>query len=271
MIQNLLLYQVDAFTNSLFGGNPAAVIPLPRFPAARLMQAIARENNLSETAFVVPAGEESFHIRWFTPTKEVRLCGHATLAAAHVLFAAADVSTKQLHFQTTKVGDLTVKRRKGEKYTLDFPADRPLKAKQPSFLAHALGCDPKAVMRGADDLLVIVQSEKQVRKLDPNLELLAKVKRRGVIVSAPGKNADFVSRCFYPRYGIAEDPVTGSAHTLLTPYWAKRLKKKKLKATQLSKRKGQLRCELKGDRVLLTGQAVTYLTGEIRLGDKGFK
>lgn len=264
-MQNLLLFQVDAFTDHLFGGNPAAVIPLGKFLDDDTMQSIARENNLSETAFVVPAGEAAFHIRWFTPNKEVRLCGHATLAAAHVLFSNADREIKELTFHTGEAGDLSVKRKKKGNYVLDFPADRPKKAKTPSFLSHALGAEPEVVLRGADDLLVVISKESQLRKLKPNLELLKKVKKRGVIVTAPGKKEDFVSRCFYPRFGISEDPVTGSAHTLLTPYWAKRLNKRKMKAAQISERRGDLGCQLKGNRVLLSGEAVTYLTGEVRL------
>lgn len=263
----LLIYQVDAFSDHVFGGNPAAVVPLGVFLPDQVMQRIAEENNLSETAFVVPAGEDEFHIRWFTPTKEVRLCGHATLAAAHVLFTAAGSGTDSLLFKTQDAGDLKVKRKKKGRYTVSFPADKPRRAKQPSYLAHALGHEPVKVMTGTDDLLVVLRKQSDVKKLKPDMSLLAKVKKRGVIVTAPGKQADFVSRCFYPRFGIAEDPVTGSAHTLLTPYWSKRLKKTKLTAVQLSDRRGKLICQLKGERVLLTGGAITYLTGEIRLPD----
>lgn len=268
-METLLLYQVDAFTDRLFGGNPAAVVPLPTFLPDELLQNIARENNLSETAYVVPAGEGDFHLRWFTPTREVRLCGHATLAAAHVLFAAAGGELDTLRFRTRSAGTLVVRRKGKRRYTLDLPADRPRRAKAPRYLAHALGLDPHNVLRGQDDLLVILDKAKQVRKLNPDLGLLAKIKKRGVIVTAPGRGeTDFVSRCFYPRYGIAEDPVTGSAHTLLVPYWAERLGRKKLRAAQLSERGGELECRMKGDRVLLTGAAVTYLTGEIRLKKK---
>lgn len=262
-MQSLPLYQVDAFTNKLFGGNPAAVVPCPEFPSPKLMQQIAAENNLSETAFVVATGRRAFNIRWFTPNKEVRLCGHATLAAAHVLFAAAPKEVKELKFSTQKAGQLTVSRAKKGKYTLNFPADKARKGEVTKTLRRALGLDPLEVYEGTDDLLVVLSKESLVRNLAPNFEQLSRIKRRGVIVTAPGKKVDFVSRCFYPRYGILEDPVTGSAHTLLTPFWAKRLGKKRMKAEQVSERLGKLGCELKGKRVLLTGSAQTYLSGRI--------
>lgn len=262
-MQSLPLYQVDAFTAQLFGGNPAAVVPCPEFPRPKLMQQIAAENNLSETAFVVARGVGKFAIRWFTPNREVRLCGHATLAAAHVLFGAAPRSVDELSFTTEKAGKLKVSRASKNRYTLDFPADQPKKAKVSKRLRKAIGLDPVAVYEGTDDLLVVLSKESQVRKLTPSFEQLGRIKRRGVIVTAPGKKVDFVSRCFYPRYGILEDPVTGSAHTLLTPYWAKRLDKKRLKAQQISERLGSLHCQLKGKRVLLTGGAKTYLSGKI--------
>jgi PhzF family phenazine biosynthesis protein len=184
-----------------------------------------------------------------------------------VLFTAAGAGKNALTFKTLRAGDLVVKRKKKGRYTIDFPADKARKAKQPSYLAHALGQEPVKVLAGTDDLLVVLNKQSDIKKLAPDLSLLAKVRKRGVIVTAPGKQADFVSRCFYPRFGIAEDPVTGSAHTLLIPYWSKRLKKKKLTAIQLSERKGKLTGQLKGNRVLLNGGAVTYLTGEIRLPD----
>lgn len=264
-MNQLHLYQVDAFTDRLFGGNPAAVIPLAFFLEDEVMQNIARENNLSETAFVVPLGENEFHIRWFTPNKEVRLCGHATLATAHVLFLSASKETKKLTFQTNEAGQLVVKKKENNYYAMDFPADVPRKSKAPKQLASALKLDPVAVLEGEDDLLVVLKNEAQVRKLKPNLELIKKMRYRGVIVTAPGKKVDFVSRCFYPRFGINEDPVTGSAHTLMAPYWAKKLKKNKLNASQISERIGEVSCHVKGSRVILSGSAVTYLTGEIVL------
>lgn len=266
-MQNLLLYQVDAFTDQLFRGNPAAVVPLATFPDEQLMQSIASENNLSETAFVVAKGEGAFFIRWFTPTQEVRLCGHATLAAAHVLFAAAGNTLETLHFTTVSAGELRVRKIGDRSYAMDFPLDSVRKARAPRFLANALKCQPKAVLAGTDDLLVILETTSQVRRLQPQFDLLAKIKKRGIIVTAPGKDCDFVSRCFYPAYGILEDPVTGSAHTLLAAYWSDRLGKKELQAKQLSKRGGNIRCEVEAPVVRLIGDAITYLSGEIRLAD----
>lgn len=266
---NYLLYQVDAFTDRMFGGNPAAVIPLADFPSDDFMQNVARENNLSETTFVVPTGPGKFKIRWFTPTQEVRLCGHATLAAAHILFLSLEKEVDELRFTTRKAGTLKVKRKGKKAYAMNFPADPPQKTKAPSYLAHALGVEPKAVLTGKDDMMVVLDKESQVRKLKPNLELLSKIRKRGVIVTAPGKKCDFVSRCFYPRFGIQEDPVTGSAHTVMAPYWSKKLKKKRLSARQLSDRLGEIGCEVKNKRVILSGSAVTYLTGEIRMENLG--
>lgn len=264
-MKNLLLYQVDAFTDHLFGGNPAAVIPLDAFLKDELMQEIAAENNLSETAFVVAAEAGAFHIRWFTPASEVRLCGHATLAAAHTLFSTTAKAQSSITFHTREVGDLIVSRKSDKAYTLDFPADFPQEVEVSGHLTEIIKQKPKAVLSGMDDLLVIIDNETQLKSLQPDLALLARVEKRGMIVSAPGDEVDFVSRCFYPRFGVDEDPVTGSAHTLLTPYWAGRLNKNELKAVQLSKRQGLLDCELKGDRVFLTGSAVTYMKGELYL------
>ncbi len=266
-MHNLPLYQVDAFTDQLFGGNPAAVVPVPDFPADHLMQSIAAENNLSETAFVVIRGKGKFDIRWFTPTQEVRLCGHATLAAAHVLFKSGGKDLDKLRFRTTSAGTITVV--PGEAagaYRLTFPADVPEKVKSSKKVRGALaGLKPREVYRGTDDLVAVLQDEEQVRSLAPNFHIVAQLKRRGLIVTAPGREVDFVSRCFYPAYGIDEDPVTGSAHTVLTPLWAEKLRKKSLTARQLSTRGGTLRCELRGKKVRLTGRAVTYLSGQILL------
>jgi PhzF family phenazine biosynthesis protein len=264
-MHNLQLYQVDAFTDQLFGGNPAAVIPLSFFPAEELMQNIARENNLSETAFVVPLDKDEFHIRWFTPTKEVKLCGHATLATAHVLFSAAQEETKKITFQTNESGPLIVKKKGDNYYSMDFPSNAPRKVSAPKQLISALKLEPQAVLAGGDDLLVVLKNESQVRKIKPNMELLKMIRYRGVIVTAPGKKADCVSRCFYPRFGINEDPVTGSAHVVIAPYWAKKLKKNKLKALQLSERGGEIDCHVKSKRVILGGSAVTYMLGEVWL------
>ena len=266
-MHNLPLYQVDAFTDSLFGGNPAAVVPVPEFPSEQLMQRIATENNLSETAFVVIRGKGKFDIRWFTPTTEVRLCGHATLAAAHVLYRSGGQDLAKMRFRTQSAGNIdVVPLEGGTGYTLTFAADKPTKAKSSKKIRGALaGLKPEAVYTATDDLIVVLKDQQQVASLKPNLHVIAGLKKRGLIVTAPGKKVDFVSRCFYPAYGIDEDPVTGSAHTALAPLWAKLLKRDKLTARQLSTRGGSLRCEVKGKKVRLTGQAITYLAGQILL------
>ncbi|OAV46039.1 PhzF family phenazine biosynthesis protein [Lewinella sp. 4G2] len=264
---NLPLYQIDAFSSKLFSGNPAAVVPLPEFLPDNTMQSIAAENNLSETAFVVVRGPGVFGIRWFTPTAEVRLCGHATLAAAHVLYQSSGKTLEQLTFQTERAGSITVRPLANGTYQMDFPADAPHKTKKPANLLSILGVKKvDGVYRGKDDLLVIIKSKKQLQRLEVDFQAMAKLtKYRGVIVSAPGKKFDFVSRCFYPQTGIDEDPVTGSAHTLLTPYWSSRLGRNKLSAKQISGRGGEIRCQLKGKTVRLTGRAATYLSGQINL------
>ena len=266
-MRNLPLYQVDAFTDRLFGGNPAAVVPVPEFPTEALMQSIASENNLSETAFVVIRGRGKFDIRWFTPTQEVRLCGHATLAAAHVLFKSGDKDLTKLRFRTTSAGTIVVTPLDADgEYQLTFPADVPEPVRSSKKIRGALaGLKPREVYQGTDDLVVVLKNEEQVRTLSPNFHVVSQLKRRGLIVTAPGDTVDFVSRCFYPAYGIDEDPVTGSAHTVLTPLWAEKLKKKTLTAHQISPRGGHLTCALKGKKVRLTGSAITYLAGQILL------
>ena len=266
-MQNLPIYQIDAFSEVIFGGNPAAVVPVPEFPREELMQQIAAENNLSETAFVVIEGRGKFAIRWFTPTQEVRLCGHATLAAAHVMYMASGRQLEKMRFKTRKAGTIAVVPRGDKGYSMDFAADVPKKIRAPKGLRGILGgLKPQEVLAGEDDLIAVVKNRKQVESLKPNLPMLAALtKYRGLLVTAPAKEYDFVSRGFFPYYGIDEDPVTGSAHTVLTPYWAGRLKKKKLTARQVSARGGDLLCELKGKKVRLTGQAVTYLTGQLLL------
>ncbi len=266
-MQNLPLYQVDAFTSELFSGNPAAVVPVPDFPDAALMQNIAAENNLSETAFVVVRGPGKFAIRWFTPTMEVRLCGHATLAAAHIMYHSAGLQFDKMRFKTTEAGTIIVTPRGNNRYSMDFQADVPKKVRSPKGLKGILGgLTPQEVLAGEDDLVVVLKSQKQVASLKPNFPMLAALKKyRGLLVTAPGKKHDFVSRGFFPAYGIDEDPVTGSAHTVLTPYWAKKLGKKQLKARQLSARGGELKCELTRKKVRLTGSAVTYLSGQLFL------
>lgn len=255
------IYQIDTFTNTRFGGNPAAVCPLDAWLPDETMQSVAMENNLSETAFVVKE-PEAWRIRWFTPVTEVSLCGHATLASAWVCFHHLETDTQELLFNSLS-GILKVSR-DGERLTLNFPLLRVKPVAAPGILAAALGCAPQEVLAG-DDWLVLLDSEQAVRELRPDLGLLKKLERRGVIVTAAGSDCDFVCRFFAPKYGIDEDPVTGSAHTQLTPYWAERLGKQSLHARQISARGGELFCELAGERVLIGGSAVPYLKGVINL------
>ncbi len=257
------IYQADAFTDELFGGNPAAICPLEDWLTDALMQKIAMENNLAETAFLVKDGAD-YHIRWFTPTVEVKLCGHATLAAAHILFHLPGETATQLVFHS-KSGPLKVSRNE-DLLTLDFPAS-PLEkiTAVPRGIFEGLGISSAPVFKSSFDYMVVLPSQKVIEGLQPDFKTLAQVSSRGVIATAPGDEADFVSRCFFPQSGIDEDPVTGSAHTATVPYWSGQLGKKKLKAIQLSKRRGYLDCELAGDRVLMSGKAVTYLTGEIHV------
>lgn len=265
MRMQLPIFQVDAFTERVFGGNPAAVVPLREWLDEATMQSIAAENNLAETAFFVPTTKAGhFGLRWFTPVKEVRLCGHATLATAHILYERLGFAGQTITFETQKAGALRVERTT-EGYRMDFPADRPRPVDPPAPIQLALGLTPVETLLGEDDLLVIVEQEEYVEQLQPDMNNLRLIEGRGVIVSAPGSSVDFVSRCFFPNYGIDEDPVTGSAHTLLTPYWAHRLQKNTLTAIQASARRGHLRCTLAEERVLLEGQAVTYLVGEIEV------
>jgi len=261
------IYQVDAFTGQLFGGNPAAVCPLEKWLDSRVMQNISAENNLAETAFYVKEGE-GFHIRWFTPAIEIDLCGHATLATAHVIFNHTDYKGEVVAFRS-KSGALKVSRggAAAELLTLDFPANKPGPiAGIPPRLVEALGLKPTALAK-ARDLLALYATEEEILSIKPKFDMLSEVLKEigclGMIVTAPGKTVDFVSRFFAPLAGINEDPVTGSAHTILIPYWAEKLGKNKLHAFQLSQRKGELFCELAGDRVLIGGKAVTYLKGEI--------
>jgi predicted PhzF superfamily epimerase YddE/YHI9 len=258
----LSIYQVDAFTNQLFSGNPAAVVlsdtELPSFT----MQSVAAENNLSETAFVTGTGN-TFQIRWFTPTVEVDLCGHATLAAAHVLFRHLNFKDESVAF-SSRSGSLYVKEA-GDILFLDFPADDISEVPAPEFLIEGLRSKPLEVYKGRDDYLVILEHQEDIISLSPDLSLVSKVPARGVIVSSPGHDADFVSRFFAPQSGVPEDPVTGSAHTTLIPYWSKRLGKRDLSAKQLSKRGGELLCRDTGERVEIGGRAITYLVGEISI------
>jgi len=255
------IYQVDAFTRDVFKGNPAAVCIMDQWPEEELMQRIANENNLSETAFAVPVGE-CYEIRWFTPEMEVDLCGHATLATAHVLFNHLDYQGDWICFESVHSGRLTVKR-DGELLTLDFPADRLEEMVVPELIVTALMTPPLKAFRGKTDFMFVFASESEIEAMDPDFGLLAQVGGRGVIVTAPGNDVDFVSRFFAPQAGITEDPVTGSAHTSLTPYWSRVLGKKKLTALQLSSRGGELVCEDKGERIEISGHAVTYMIGEL--------
>jgi PhzF family phenazine biosynthesis protein len=255
------IYQADAFTSQLFGGNPAAICPLTEWLPDDVMQKIAIENNLAETAFFVK-NDTGYALRWFTPEYEIDLCGHATLASAHILFTELGYKQDSIHFETVKAGVLSVKR-DGDKYTMDFPSRPPIHIELPIGLAEALSeKQPVDVLRSRD-YFIVYESEDDIRDISPDFFALSKMDTVGVIVTAPGKEVDFVSRFFAPGAGIPEDPVTGSAHCNLIPYWADKLGKDKLHAYQISHRKGELWCELKGDRVLMTGKAVTYLKGEI--------
>jgi PhzF family phenazine biosynthesis protein len=255
-------YQVDAFTNRLFEGNPAAICLLDAWLADDLLQSIAMENNLSETAFIVPR-DQDFHIRWFTPTTEIDLCGHATLAAAFVLWECNKIKAEQLVFHSLS-GPLTVFRNSNKTITLDFPVRNFTACEIPNLLIQALGVEPIECYQSVD-YLVVLENEKQIRDLQPDFRLLTQLKTRGIIVTAKGDHDDFVSRFFAPKKGINEDPVTGSAHCTLTPFWTERLGKNKLRARQLSKRQGEISCELKGERVQLTGNAILFSEGFIHL------
>lgn len=256
-------YQVDAFAQRVFEGNPAAVCPLERWPDDHLLQAIAEENNLSETAFLVPSAK-GFRLRWFTPVREVDLCGHATLASAHVLFEILGYDRPAITFET-RSGDLTVERR-GSLLTMDFPALRPRPCVAPDALVEALGQRPIEVL-AADDYIAVFDSEAVIHALSPDQTKLRALDLRGVAVTAPGDQVDFVSRFFAPKYGIPEDPVTGSAHCELTPYWATKLNKTRLQARQVSRRGGDVACELHGERVALAGSAVLCMEAEIHVPD----
>jgi PhzF family phenazine biosynthesis protein len=257
----LRIYQVDAFSDKVFSGNPAAVCPLEAWLPDRVMQNIALENNLSETAFYVKQGNE-YQIRWFTPTVEVDLCGHATLATAHVLFNHEHHTDNEIIFHSHRSGVLKVFHR-AHLLTLDFPADTLSKIQWPDEMNAGFNFIPTEGYKGKTDYLLVFKNEDQIKKIQPNYAVIATWKVRGVIVTAKGENVDFVSRFFAPQSGVNEDPVTGSAHTTLTPYWAEKLGKTELSAIQLSHRKGYLTCKHMGDRVHISGHVRTYLTGEI--------
>lgn len=263
MNQSIPMYQVDAFADKPFAGNPAAVCILNSWLADDLLQAIAAENNLSETAFLVEA-KDGFELRWFTPTTEVALCGHATLASAYVLFACRGWSGETIAFHTRRKGTLTVARQ-GNLLEMDFPATPVNRIPPPDGLARVLGLPCDEVYAADEDLMVVLPDEADVRGAAPDLAALAAFECRGIILTARGVEADFVSRFFAPRYGILEDPVTGSAHCALAPFWASRLGKTQLVARQVSKRGGELSCRSLNNRVYIAGRASLYLSGTVSL------
>lgn len=254
-------FQVDAFSNKAFGGNPAAICILTSWLDNDVLQKIAAENNLSETAFLVPKSPGNYELKWFTPTIEIDLCGHATLASAFVLFEYYDHDKTLLKFQTAS-GELSVEK-SAKLLSMNFPARPPVEANPPDILAEALGVTPSYVLESRD-LLAVFEDESTIQNMTPDFDKLKKIKSHfAVIVSAPGEHSDFVSRFFAPNAGINEDPVTGSAHCTLIPYWAKRLNKNKLHAFQLSPRKGELFCEYSTNRVTISGHSTLFAKGEI--------
>ena len=253
--------QVDAFASEVFKGNPAAVCPLQSWLPDATLQAIAMENNLSETAFLVPRGAD-YHLRWFTPATEVDLCGHATLGSAYVVAQHLKPGADVMRFHS-RSGVLTVTR-KGEDFTLDFPALAAKEAPDNPDVVAALGAAPVEIWSSMD-LMAVFSDEATIRTMQPNMFKVAAIKTRGILVTAPGKDCDFVSRFFAPQSGIPEDPVTGSAHCILTPYWAKRLGKTKMTARQVSARGGELGVELQGERVHISGRVAPYMEGRINL------
>ena len=255
------IYQIDAFTSTVFKGNPAAVCPLTSWLDDRILQAIAMENNLSETAFIVDMGDH-YQIRWFTPEVEVDLCGHATLASAYVIFHYVRPGTTSVRF-LSKSGSLSVTEQENL-VCLDFPVRKAVPCPPPDILLQALRMKPQEIL-AAHDYLAVYENEEDIRGIQPDYALLKQLDRLGVIITAPGQESDFVSRFFAPKAGIPEDPVTGSAHCTLTPYWAERLRKNSLVARQISARGGELFCDYRGNKVLIAGQAVCYLEGWIRI------
>ena len=259
----LSIYQVDAFTDTLFGGNPAAVIPLDTWIGDELMQKIAMETNLSETVFFVKGGD-GYHIRWFTPEYEIDLCGHATLASAFIIKNYLDPAAREILFTTQKAGSLSVYIDQ-QRYTLDFPARMPVPCTPPENLLKSLGLDRAVQVLRSRDYFVVLEDEAAVLACKPDYSLMQGLDTIGVIVTAKGESAEVVSRCFYPGAGIPEDPVTGSAHCNIVPYWSERLGKLKLVCKQASLRTGILECELKEDRVLMSGTCVLFSEGNLYL------
>ena len=257
------IYQVDAFARGPFSGNPAAVVPLDDWLSVETLQDIASENNLSETAYCILKDGE-YHIRWFTPNVEVNLCGHATLATAHVLFSHLGFVHKELVFNS-KSGKLYVHKEK-DAYSLNFPTDNIQEVQPNAIISESMEVTPLEWYKGRDDYMLVLESEDQVKRLEPNFARLSKCEGRGCLVTAQGSGEfDFVSRGFFPQSGINEDPATGSAHTSLTPYWSKKLNKKELSACQLSARKGYFDCVDLGDRTQISGKCIDYLIGKITI------
>ncbi len=254
------IYQIDAFADKIFSGNPAAVCPLDNWLPDETLQNIAMENNLAETAFYVNE-KEGLRIRWFTPTVEVDLCGHATLATAFVLFHHENYDGDKIVFNS-RSGPLTVEKT-GDVLTLNFPVDKLVEVAALPVLEQGLGIKPTKTFKGKTDYMLVFEREEQIKNMNPDFKLIGTVEARGIIVTAKGNTVDFVSRFFGPQSGMDEDPVTGSAHTSLSPYWAKVLNKTEFTALQLSKRQGKLKCKLLGDRVEISGTAKSFLTGTI--------
>ena len=264
-MKKIKIYQVDAFTDKLFSGNPAAVCLLDTWTDDETMQCIANENNMAETAFVVPRAQD-FEIRWFTPTVEVDLCGHATLAAAFVLFNVHHHPGSSVKFHSPRSGWLPVEM-KDDMLFLDFPTDtlHQLPDEQNIIISPCIGLTPIELYKGKTDYMAVIGNESLLKSLQPDFNEISKLQARGLIVTAKGDNADFVSRFFAPQSGIDEDPVTGSAHTTLLPFWSKKLCKNRLIANQISKRGGKLVCEYRNERCLIGGKARLCLTGAINL------
>jgi PhzF family phenazine biosynthesis protein len=257
------IYQVDAFTSKVFAGNPAAVCLLDAWIDDKLLQSIAAEYNVSETAFLVQT-VDSFDIRWFTPVTEVALCGHGTLASAFVLFECRKWINNTIKFRTRKSGELLVIK-KGDLIEIDFPSKPVYPRTPPAGLIESLKVKPLGVFSSTEDLMVVLENENAVRDVDPDFDALQQIECRGIIITARGDASDFVSRFFAPRIGVREDPVTGSAHCVLTPYWANVLGKDVLQAFQVSNRGGELFCANLGERVKISGKAVLYLEGVITI------
>jgi len=271
MAHQLKLYQLDAFTRRPFRGNPAAVVPLESWLDVRLLHRVAAENNLPETAFFAPAddadADADYHLRWFTPTTEIGLCGHATLASAFVLRNALGFDGETIRFTTERAGPLSVSF-EGEACTMDFPATPREPAELGTDLVRALGRQPAELYRAGPNLMAVFESKKDVHAIEPDFRAIAELEAQGIVCTAPGAGHDFVSRYFAPRVGVPEDHATGSAHCALAPFWAERLNKRDLDAHQVSPRGAEMRCRVRDDRVLLTGHCVTYLEGTIAVPDE---